>query len=227
MSDEATYAFVVLPPWYRTWGAYAAYVLAAGLVLFGVDRVQRRRVVRRERERARFTEARVRAEAAEALARSESEGKKNIELLSEIGREITSTLDIDTIFDRLYEHINELADAEVFGVGLYHPDRHEIEYRLAIEKGKRYAPYSRDTSDRNQLPVWCVEHREPVFINDIDTESSKYIQHVRGAGARCSRTAPCPSGRSRSSTCRSSRRIACSASSPSRASRRTPTPSTT
>jgi signal transduction histidine kinase/CheY-like chemotaxis protein len=174
-SNEASYAFTILPPWHRTWWAYAAYLLVAALALFGIDRIQRRRLVRRERERARFTEARLRAEAAEALARSETEGKKNVELLSQIGREITSTLDIDTIFGRLYEHVNELADAEVFGVGLYHPERHEIEYRLAIEKGKRYAPYSRDTSDPNQLPVWCVEHREPVFINDIDVEFSKYI----------------------------------------------------
>ena len=82
--------------------------------------------------------------AAEALARSESEGKKNVELLGEIGREITSSLDFDTIFGKLYERVNQLADADVFGVGLYHPERHEIEYRLAIEKGKRYAPYSRD-----------------------------------------------------------------------------------
>ncbi len=51
-----------------------------------------------------------------------------------------------------------------------------FEYRLAIEKGKRYAPYSRDTSNRNQLPVWCVEHREPVFINDIETEYRRYIE---------------------------------------------------
>jgi signal transduction histidine kinase/DNA-binding response OmpR family regulator len=61
-------------------------------------------------------------------------------------------------------------------VGLYHPDKHEIEYRLAIEKGKRYAPYTRDTSNRNQFPVWCIEHREPVFLNDVKTEYSRYIE---------------------------------------------------
>jgi signal transduction histidine kinase/CheY-like chemotaxis protein len=182
VSGESTYAFTILPPWYRTWAAYAAYLLIAGLAVFGIDRLQRRRLVRKERERARFAEAKLRAEAAEALAQSESEGKKNVELLSQIGREITSSLDIDTIFDRLYEHVNELADAEVFGVGLYHPERQEIEYRLAIEKGKRYAPYSRDATDRNQLPVWCLEHRQPVFINDIDAEFGKYIQRFEEQG---------------------------------------------
>ena len=62
------------------------------------------------------------------------------------------------------------------------PDRHEIEYRLAIEKGKRYAPCTRETRrDRNQLPVWCIEHRQPVFINDIDAEVQKYISTLRRA----------------------------------------------
>ena len=177
VSEEAAYAFTILPPWYRTWWAYGSYLLLLGLAVFGVDRVQRRRLLRKERERAQFTEAKLRAESAEALAESEREGKKNVELLSAIGRDITSSLDFDTIFGTFYERVNQLADADVFGVGLYHPDRNQIEYRLAIEKGKRYAPYSRDTTNRNQLPVWCIEHRAPVFINDVDTESSKYIAH--------------------------------------------------
>ena len=177
----------------------------------------------KERERAQFAEARLRAEAAEALARSESEGKKQVELLSDIGREITASLDFETIFGKLYERVNQLADADVFGVGLYHPDRQEIEYRLAIEKGKRYAPYSRTTTDRDQLPVWCIEHREPVFINDLRAEYRKYVSRYDEQSRR-SKTARCRGSRSRSSTCRSSPRIACSASSPSRASRSTRTP---
>jgi len=175
VSDEAVYAFTILPPWYRTWWAYGGYVALALLGFAGADRVMRRRVVAKERQRAQVAEARVRADAAEALAQAETERKKNVELLSEMGREITSSLDFETIFGKLYEKVNELADADVFGVGLYRPDSHEIEYRMAIEKGKRYEPYSRDTTDTNQLPVWCIEHREPVFVNDLPNEYSRYI----------------------------------------------------
>ncbi len=175
ISDDGVIAFSILPPWYRMWWAYAGYVALLGLAVFGVDRLQRRRLIGKERERAQFAEARLRAESAEALARSESEGKKQVELLSDIGREITASLDFETIFGRLYERVNQLADADVFGVGLYHADRQEIEYRLAIEQGKRYAPYSRTTTDRDQLPVWCIEHREPVFINDLRSEYGKYV----------------------------------------------------
>ena len=175
LSEEGLYAFIILPPWYQTWWAYGLYLMALAGAVFAVDRLQRRRLVGKERQRAEFAEARLRAESAEALARSETERNRNIELLSDIGREITASLDFDTIFDKLYGRVNELADADVFGVGLYQPEKNEIEYRLAIEKGKRYAPYSRSTTDRSQLPVWCIEHREPVFINDVEQEYSKYI----------------------------------------------------
>ncbi len=174
-SQEATFAFTILPPWYRTWWAYGGYTTMLGLLVLGADRLQRRRVIGQERARAQFAEAKLRAESAEALARSEGEGKKNIELLSDIGREITASLDFDTIFDKLYQRVNQLADADVFGVGLYHPERQEIEYRLAIEQGKRYAPYSRSTADPDQLPVWCLTHRQPVFINDLPREFTKYV----------------------------------------------------
>ncbi|MEZ5319723.1 MAG: response regulator [Vicinamibacterales bacterium] len=53
--------------------------------------------------------------------------------------------------------------------------------RLAIEDGKRYAPYTRDTSDPDQLPVWCVEHRKPVFINDVQEEYSQYVSRYEDA----------------------------------------------
>ena len=179
VSGEASYAFTILPPWYRTWLAYGCYIMLGVLVLSVVTRLTRLRVTARERQRAQFAEAKLRADAAESLARTESEGKKNVELLSVMGREITASLDFDTIFGTLYERVNQLADADVFGVGLYHPEKKQIEYRLAIEKGKRYAPYTRDTTDHEQLPVWCIEHREPVFINDLPAEYHRYISTYR------------------------------------------------
>ena len=93
-------------------------------------------------------------------------------------------MDADTIFYKLYEHVNQLVDATIFGVGIFHPEKEQIEYRLAIEKGKRYAPYTRDISDKNQFPVWCIEHREPVFINDVETEYGRYISEYKHLGGQ-------------------------------------------
>jgi len=118
--------------------------------------------------------ARLFEETKHLLAETEK-GKKNVELLSEIGKQITASLDFETIFHKLYEHINQLADATIFGVGIYYPQQKQLEYKYAVENGKRYKPYTRDTTDKNQFPVWCIENRKPVFINDVKQEYSKYI----------------------------------------------------
>jgi transcriptional regulator with GAF, ATPase, and Fis domain len=103
------------------------------------------------------------------------QSNKNITLLNEIGKEITSTLDLEKVFLIIYNRVNELMDAGTFGIGLYSAEKHSIDYRMAIQDGKHYKPYSRDTQDKNQLPVWCIENKKPVFINDIDAEYKNYI----------------------------------------------------
>ena len=191
VSPEGTYAFTILPPWYRTTLAYILYVLL--LMLLAVagwryismyEREKARRKTEALEAQAKVLEATVnerteeiRAQAAEITAQKES-----IELLSEIGKEITASLDLNTILFKLYERVNQIVDASIFGVGLYRPEKRLIEYSLAIENGKRYAPYTRSTDDKNQFPVWCIDHRQPILINDVETESSKYIAEYRHTG---------------------------------------------
>jgi PAS domain S-box-containing protein len=57
MSESEPFTFEVLPPWYRSWWAYTGYLLALILVLVGVDRFQRVRLIRREQQRAKLREA--------------------------------------------------------------------------------------------------------------------------------------------------------------------------
>jgi signal transduction histidine kinase len=102
----------------------------------------------------------------------------SISVLSKIGRDITSTLDLDTILNTVYENVNELMDATVFGIGIYKEEQEAIEYRLAIEEGKRYKPYQRKMNDKSQLAVWCIENNKEVFINDIEKDHSKYISDI-------------------------------------------------
>lgn len=102
----------------------------------------------------------------------------SISVLSKIGQDITSTLDLDTILNTVYKNVNELMNATVFGIGIYRDVDHTIEYRLAIEEGKRYKPYKREMSDKSQLAVWCIENKKDVFINDIENEYSKYVQNI-------------------------------------------------
>ncbi|MBN2173872.1 MAG: GHKL domain-containing protein [Bacteroidales bacterium] len=50
-SEPISYPFEILPPWYRTWPAYLFYGLLLMLGIYLVDRIQRRRLIARERQR--------------------------------------------------------------------------------------------------------------------------------------------------------------------------------
>jgi signal transduction histidine kinase/CheY-like chemotaxis protein len=189
--EEGIYSFTIPPPWYRTTLAYILYgVIALLLALIAWQLIRRH-----EREKARRTTEALEAQAKEleatvndrtqevrAQAAEIAAQKDSIELLSEIGKEITASLDLNTILFKLYERVNQIVDARIFGVGLYRPEKHLIEYSLAIENGKRYAPYTRSTDDKNQFAVWCIDHRQPILLNDVEAEFSKYISTYKHTG---------------------------------------------
>lgn len=100
----------------------------------------------------------------------------DVRILNDIGRKITSTLELKSVLNIIYENVNELMDASIFGIGLYNKDIETIDYRLAVENGQYYKPYTRDMRDKNQFPVWCIENAKPVFINDVNLESENYLQ---------------------------------------------------
>ncbi len=114
----------------------------------------------------------------EAIERSH----QNTELLGDIGRQITSTLDFDTIFTNLYENVNKLMDAACFGVRLYHPDKNQVEYKFEIENGYKYPTEFISMEDGNNLTVWCIRNKKVVFINDYAEEYKKYAGEIRVVG---------------------------------------------
>jgi serine phosphatase RsbU (regulator of sigma subunit)/tetratricopeptide (TPR) repeat protein len=105
--------------------------------------------------------------------------RERLEVMSEVGRELTASLETETIITSLYESVSEVMDATVFGIGVVRSDKGVIEYTMAMDNGERLPPYERSLSDTNQFPVWSVGHKQSVFINDVDAEGERYIPSFR------------------------------------------------
>ncbi len=101
--------------------------------------------------------------------------QKDIETVGEFGLELTAARDLEHVLSRLYIQVNQLMDAEFFGVGLYRAERHRIDYILAMDNGVPQKPMSRSIVDKNQFSVWCIDHKEPVFINNAREDYRKYL----------------------------------------------------
>lgn len=67
-AEPLRYTFLVEPVWWLQWWAFLTYGICLGLGIFIVDKIQRRRVIKKERDNARIREAELQAETA--MARS-------------------------------------------------------------------------------------------------------------------------------------------------------------
>jgi signal transduction histidine kinase/ligand-binding sensor domain-containing protein len=166
----ASVQLTVLPPWYRTWWAYGLFTILIGFVGFGIDRLQRKRLRKKERERSELREAELRAE-------EENKRREDTEQLSKIGRAVTSSLAVEEIIETIYQNVNDLMDAAVFGVGIYNDQTGSLNFPATKEKGKTLPAYSYDLNDENRLAVYCFKHREDVVLANYPEQYTQYISN--------------------------------------------------
>lgn len=129
---------------------------------------------RAEAEQRRF-DAERQKEEVERQKTNVEQAHRNISVLSEIGRELTATLDMETIMMTVYRHVHHLMDARIFGIGFYNESAGVVEFPFAMDQGIRSELYSRPLSDQRQFAVWCLQHRREVFINDLEAEYDNYL----------------------------------------------------
>ena len=134
-----------------------------------------------ELERRRLEAEAQRAEAEQRRIDTErqkeevEQAHRNISVLSELGREMSASLDMETTMQTLYRHVHHLMHAPIFGIGFVREADRVIDFPFAIEGGVRTYPYQRPLDQPNQLAVWCLTQRKPILINDFQNEYRDYM----------------------------------------------------
>ena len=100
----------------------------------------------------------------------------NVELLSRIGRDITARLSIEEIIATVYQNVNALMDAAVFGIGLCNEARTRIEFPATRENGEALPPFGYALTDDSRLAVVCFRQRQEIVIEDMAREHQRYIR---------------------------------------------------
>lgn len=89
---------------------------------------------------------------------------KDIEQMSLIGQVITSTLSQEEIYDKVYEHVKKLMDAEVFFIFTYEEKTKRLVYIGGREQGIEDSSLFFELTEKSRPVVKCfLEHKTLVF----------------------------------------------------------------
>ena len=185
-----TFSFGIKPPW---WGTWYFFLIMPILVLTAITLIFRFRIklieakkhelekmVREKTAEVRKKNRTLEQQKKEIMAQAErlQTSYTNLENLSEIGKTITSQLSVEKIIDTVYESINKLMDASVFGIGILNKKTNTIDFHGVKEKGNIFNFLSFDLEDELRLSSYCVKTRKEIFINDFENEYRKFLPAI-------------------------------------------------
>ncbi|SMP69507.1 sensor domain-containing diguanylate cyclase [Anoxynatronum buryatiense] len=116
------------------------------------------------------------ASRLELQSKALKQSYEQMQIISEIGQKITATLNINHVFEQIYQHTNSLMEADVLGIGVYRNNEDVLEYPFYMEKGQVIPTFSIPLSSETSYAVWCLKNRREVFVNDLENEYQHYIK---------------------------------------------------
>ncbi|HAK56906.1 MAG TPA: hypothetical protein DCP38_15715 [Acidobacteria bacterium] len=120
------------------------------------------------------------AHVAVALANArmferEHRDSQTFELLAEIGRDVTSILDLDELLARIAHLVRRIIDYRTFGILLLNERTDELEVKIAVEYGDARAMPSFKLGEG--LVGFAALHKQPVLVPDTAADG-RYLSHV-------------------------------------------------
>jgi len=109
------------------------------------------------------------------LFRSERHYTETLETLAEIGREMSSILDLDVLLTRIASLTKRIIDYRTFGILLLNDASKMLEMKLAVRYGEENAAKSIKLGEG--LVGWAALHKEPLLVADV-SKDPRYINLV-------------------------------------------------
>ena len=109
------------------------------------------------------------------LFKSERHYIDTLETLAEIGREMSSILDLDVLLTRIAGLTKRLIDYRTFGILLLNEQTQVLEMKFAVRYGEEGV--SKNLKVGEGLVGWAAQHKEPVLVSDVSADP-RYINLV-------------------------------------------------
>ncbi len=109
------------------------------------------------------------------LFRSERHYTETLETLAEIGREMSSILDLDVLLTRIASLTKRIIDYRTFGILLLNETTNMLEMKLAVRYGEENS--TKNIKLGEGLVGWAALYKEPLLVADV-SKDPRYINLV-------------------------------------------------
>lgn len=103
---------------------------------------------------------------------------KNISIINELGEKLSTTLELEKIYEMLFDTVQGIVSYSAFAVGLYNQESNSIQYHFAVENQNRIPMYQTNLDNESSLAVKCLQNNQTLVINDMGNEYLYYIEDV-------------------------------------------------
>ena len=117
--------------------------------------------------------------APHGAASSAASDAELLAILAELGREVTSVLDLDTLLERIPQLISRLTSFTVFSVYLLHEQREELSIAYAVGYPPEIVKHFTLKVGQGIVGAAVAEQR-PILLDDVDADP-RYLAVVPGA----------------------------------------------
>ncbi|MBF9014458.1 MULTISPECIES: diguanylate cyclase [unclassified Oceanispirochaeta] len=105
------------------------------------------------------------------------EQNHRLQLVSTIGQELVSTLDLGKILNLIYAQMNVLMPVDLLSISTVKGN--EINVKFTLNKGERIEPFTLHKEDTDSIIAWCVRNKQEVFVRSINADASKYVRNLK------------------------------------------------
>ncbi|MCB1178936.1 MAG: GAF domain-containing protein [Leptospiraceae bacterium] len=105
-----------------------------------------------------------------------SEKNQNLTLLSQIGKLVTSSLDIKEILYVIYNNLKSFLDVDILTFGIVDDNQNCVKYKNILVKGEYIPGMQKDSLEGKNLSALCVKSREELISNQFDKDYPEFFE---------------------------------------------------
>jgi len=104
---------------------------------------------------------------------------RNLHLLSELGKVITSSLDAKKILSELYNQLKDEMDLDIISVGSYDQESDSVKYKFSLNQGSYVPSIFLENLNEDNYSSICIRGNKEVILEDLNLETPERIAGLR------------------------------------------------